>query len=703
MKFFRFLGVLSLALAAHAQTLSVSPSTITLGEGASVTFTANKSVTWSLPAGAVGTLSGIDATHATYTAPSAIHYSATMAGCPVTPNDSIFTQRIDSLALNANNANWTAAANIGTNTLVFDTAWGISVGTNATPLKNELFYYTTAYNSTPWLIPPVPALKRENGSYVSDQNGSDHHTVAVNTDTCKFFETYNDYLYGARTVSGQPYTATSGYSYSGTAYSLATDGTTDAAGLPLGPLTLHLDELQAGVIQHALRFTLAGGFIKADNTSFLWPATEPHFGSFSPNSPVYGARYRLKASYNISTFSAMAQTILVGLQQYGMFLADAGTGPTVTVSSDLSRNAAAMSALGSIAAAHIPLSQFEVVDESSLMIGSHSSQVQIGSASGQYGAITATDSSTSPATVVSLPIALTGVTVAVPDPYLYMAAGTYNYQLPSSVHGSTNQNVTWSLVSGVGAVTAAGLYTPPASVSAPTSVVLEAASAADATATRVQNITILPVDASGILRLDSGLTSASFNDATGATWWKNQGYEAGDYVQLNGDYPNWPAQTNPQIGVYQSESYTFGSDIEYRLIVPNGSYKVHTMYGQAYNGGSPSTCVMGPVQQTAQNVEIQNVVAAASFQYGASIGNKCATPADFSANTTVTNNQLMVAVRPISNDANRNTAVAQLNGLEIIPQSPIAPLIASPPATLPAPLVATPAGMLPVAKICDCN
>jgi hypothetical protein len=38
-----------------------------------------------------------------------------------------------------------------------------------------------------------------------------------------------------------------------------------------------------------------------------------------------GARFRLKASFDISPFSANAQVILKALKKYGMFLADNGT------------------------------------------------------------------------------------------------------------------------------------------------------------------------------------------------------------------------------------------------------------------------------------------------------------------------------------------------------------------------------------------
>ncbi|HXF15344.1 MAG TPA: choice-of-anchor D domain-containing protein, partial [Terriglobales bacterium] len=487
--------------------LTVSFSATVAQDSGTVTLSSNRPVNFSLVSGSSGTLTVTDSTHAKYTAPASIPNQNVMAGCPVLPNDSVFNTRIDNLPVNANNAIWTSAANTGTNGLGFDTGWGTSVVDNTVPLTNEIFYYTGGYNGS-WLLPFLPELKREVGTYVTDQNGSDHHILAVNKDTCQFWEVYNNY-FTPRPVKGVNYTATSGYSYNGLSYGLPTGGATDAAGLPLGPLTLHLDEIKNGAVHHALRFTLAGGFIYGNPNSVYWPATSPHFANCCTNSPPYGARFRLKASYDISKFSAMAQAILTGLKQYGMILADAGTGPAITADTDLSRDPSALGALGQISNAHITLANFEAVDESSLMVNAKSSQVNPTNAYVQpaaFAVVNATDQSNSNFQV-NYPVALLGVNIGFPDPILYVAAGSYSFQLSWWVKGSSNQNVTWSIVSGVGSVTPDGLYTPPATVSGPTSAVLQATSAADPNAAATQYITVIPTGSSpapGTIRINSG-------------------------------------------------------------------------------------------------------------------------------------------------------------------------------------------------------
>jgi hypothetical protein len=91
----------------------------------------------------------------------------------------------------------------------------------------------------------------------------------------------------------------------------------DAAGLPILPGLVRCDEVAAGEIDHALRFTL-----RSTADSYVHPAT--HNTSTDGTAPM-GARFRLRSDFDISTFSEGFQVILRALQQYGMFVADNGT------------------------------------------------------------------------------------------------------------------------------------------------------------------------------------------------------------------------------------------------------------------------------------------------------------------------------------------------------------------------------------------
>ncbi len=93
----------------------------------------------------------------------------------------------------------------------------------------------------------------------------------------------------------------------------------------------------------------------------------------TPNSsaPPMGARFRLKAGYNISGFSPRAQVVLRALQHYGMFLADVGLDWELVGTADPGWDTSVIQELQTI-----PANQFEAVDESSLMVNINSAQAR---------------------------------------------------------------------------------------------------------------------------------------------------------------------------------------------------------------------------------------------------------------------------------------------------------------------------------------
>jgi hypothetical protein len=94
----------------------------------------------------------------------------------------------------------------------------------------------------------------------------------------------------------------------------------DAAGLPIFPGLVRYDEVAAGAIQHAIRFTLPQISAGMVPPASHWAAT-----SSNPIAPPMGMRLRLQSSYDISGFSANVQVILTALKKYGLILADNGS------------------------------------------------------------------------------------------------------------------------------------------------------------------------------------------------------------------------------------------------------------------------------------------------------------------------------------------------------------------------------------------
>jgi hypothetical protein len=107
-------------------------------------------------------------------------------------------------------------------------------------------------------------------------------------------------------------------------YGQRPDGWTsaDAAGLPIGPGLLRYDEVRAGEVTHAIRFTL-----KCTTDKYVKPATHEAVpgGCDKTKGLPMGARVRLKADFDVAKLSASAQVVARGMQKYGMLLADNGS------------------------------------------------------------------------------------------------------------------------------------------------------------------------------------------------------------------------------------------------------------------------------------------------------------------------------------------------------------------------------------------
>jgi hypothetical protein len=85
-----------------------------------------------------------------------------------------------------------------------------------------------------------------------------------------------------------------------------------------------------------------------------------------------GQRFRLKADFDISGFAPEVQVILRALQRYGMFLADNGSAWYLSGVPDERWDNDVLHELHQVHG-----SDFEAVDESSLMIDSDSGQVRM--------------------------------------------------------------------------------------------------------------------------------------------------------------------------------------------------------------------------------------------------------------------------------------------------------------------------------------
>jgi hypothetical protein len=181
------------------------------------------------------------------------------------------------------------------------------------------------------------------------EGGGDRHVLLVDRDACKLYELYD------ATRTGSAWHAGSGAIWNLKSNHLRPNGWTsaDAAGLPILPGLVRYDEVAAGVIRHALRFT-------ASRTSnhHIWPARHDA-GDNDASLPPMGLRVRLKASVDISGYGRQARVVLQALKTYGMILADNGSPWYISGASNPHFNDDDLHALGKITGA-----DFEVVDAS---------------------------------------------------------------------------------------------------------------------------------------------------------------------------------------------------------------------------------------------------------------------------------------------------------------------------------------------------
>jgi hypothetical protein len=178
----------------------------------------------------------------------------------------------------------------------------------------------------------------------------DSHVIAVDIENKKLYE-----LFYAR-VNGNHWDASSGAVFDLKTNALRPDGWTsaDAAGLPIFPGLVRYEEILKGVIDHPIRFTLASSKVKP---AYIAPArhkVNSSGGQFS--SLPFGARIRLKASFNISGYSATNQVILKAMKKYGLILADIGSNLYISGSPDERWNNDDLHQLGQVHG-----SDFEVV------------------------------------------------------------------------------------------------------------------------------------------------------------------------------------------------------------------------------------------------------------------------------------------------------------------------------------------------------
>ena len=284
----------------------------------------------------------------------------TIANCPMFPANNFWNARVDSLPVHPQSDAWidSIGRDEGFHMDFGSGEWdggpiGIPynvVAGSAVPKYEPEFYYPDESDAGPYPIPENP----------NREWGSDHHILVVDTETCKLYETYD------MSFDGGVWSGGSGAIWDLNSNALRPDTWTsaDAAGLPILPGLVRYDEIAAGEIHHALRFTVE------DTAGYIWPAR--HQTSDPQNGvPPMGARFRLKADYDISSFPPEMQVLLKAMKEYGIVLADNGSNWYVSGAPDERWNNDMLHLLDVLTG-----NDFEAVDTAVLMVDEGSGEVK---------------------------------------------------------------------------------------------------------------------------------------------------------------------------------------------------------------------------------------------------------------------------------------------------------------------------------------
>jgi hypothetical protein len=253
----------------------------------------------------------------------------TLLGNSLFPADNPWNEKITNAPVAANSS--TLVASIGLSGHLhpdFGAALyqGANVGIpfNVVPgTQPKITVVIDAYASESDIQPvPIPANAVIEGDPLpSAQNTGDRHLLVYDQDNNVGYELYNAHR-PSETADGQWHAdAEAVWDYKKDSFRPAGWTSADAAGLPILPGLVRPDEvLDQGVITHALRFT-----VPHSQNAYVYPASH-QAGVANTSYPRMGERFRLKQSFDISGFSPANRVILQALKDYGMIVADNGSG-----------------------------------------------------------------------------------------------------------------------------------------------------------------------------------------------------------------------------------------------------------------------------------------------------------------------------------------------------------------------------------------
>jgi hypothetical protein len=285
--------------------------------------------------------------------------------CTTFPAGNVWHASVNRLPVDRHSAEW--VRNIGDGNLHPD--FGPSYGAQPVPYGIPISYVSASHlkvhphfrysDESDHVGYPLGADTRIEGG----KNASgDRHAIVVDRKTCRLYETWDTH----HTTHG--WSAGSGATWSLASNKLRPPGWTsaDAAGLPILPGLLRYDEVKAGHVDHAIRFTAP-----VTARRYIWPARHAAGSTDSTAYPPMGARFRLTATFPTAGYSRAARVVIKAMKSYGLILADNGSPWYFQGEASPKWSSRLIEQLKSI-----PGSAFQAVDESSLEVSANSARAK---------------------------------------------------------------------------------------------------------------------------------------------------------------------------------------------------------------------------------------------------------------------------------------------------------------------------------------
>jgi len=335
--------------------------------------------------------------------PLSLGQGASLGGFVPFPSDSLWNHDISSAPVDANSSAIISFIGSGTS-MHADFGAGqylgstigipyLVVGGQQPPVTINFTAYGSESDPGPMPVPVTTPIE----GYPNPGTG-DRHVLVLDNSNCFLYELSSSYVSGNSWNAGsaavwdllsneqRPYTWTSA----------------DAAGLPIFPGLVRYDEVAAGKISHALRFTLQNS-----RAAFIPPASHWAANSSNSNAAPMGMRMRLKASFDVSGYSTANQVILNALKKYGMIMADNGSNLYLSGAPDDRWDNTDLHVLGQVSA-----SDFEVLQMTPL----YTQNTVPSGAAPQITSFTATANSISAGAQVTLSWVVSGASYVIVSP-----------------------------------------------------------------------------------------------------------------------------------------------------------------------------------------------------------------------------------------------------------------------------------------------